>query len=211
MTAAYAELHCLSDFSFQRGASSARELFDRAKACGYTALAITDECSLAGIVRALEASRETGVRLIVGTEVQLADGPKLVLLTETKAGTSLCRLITTGQRASEKGTYHMTRADFADGLPGTCVLWIPERVPSPSTPNGSAQPLDPGVGGWHLPCGGPPPVGFDRVAGWVGRQVPRLPVSVIGRNPGAGERWVGEQGGEGPLGMWAFLSFDHPL
>ncbi|EIL90939.1 error-prone DNA polymerase [Rhodanobacter sp. 115] len=47
---AYAELHCLSNFSFGRGASSARELFERAKACGYTALAITDECSLAGIV-----------------------------------------------------------------------------------------------------------------------------------------------------------------
>jgi error-prone DNA polymerase len=105
MTAAYAELHCLSDFSFQRGTSCARDLFERAKACGYAALAVTDECSLAGIVRALEASRETGVRLIVGTEVQLADGPKLVLLAETKAGyTSLCRLITIGRRASEKGT-----------------------------------------------------------------------------------------------------------
>jgi error-prone DNA polymerase len=106
MTAAYAELHCLSDFSFQRGASNARELFDRAKACGYEALAITDECSLAGIVRALEASRETGVRLIVGIEAQLADGPKLVVLAQNKTGyTALCRLITHGRRASEKGTY----------------------------------------------------------------------------------------------------------
>ena len=65
----YAELHCLSNFSFQRGASTARELFERAKACGYTALAITDECSMAGIVRALEASRATGVRLVVGSEI----------------------------------------------------------------------------------------------------------------------------------------------
>lgn len=55
----YAELHCLSDFSFLRGASSAAELFARAKALGYSALAITDECSLAGIVRALEASKPT--------------------------------------------------------------------------------------------------------------------------------------------------------
>ena len=67
----YAELHCLSAFSFQRGASTARELFERAKRLGYRALAITDEASLAGIVRALEASRKTGVRLIVGSEVQI--------------------------------------------------------------------------------------------------------------------------------------------
>ncbi|MDJ8954129.1 PHP domain-containing protein, partial [Clostridium perfringens] len=53
---AYAELHCLSDFSFLRGAASAEELFARAQRCGYEALAITDECSLAGIVRGLEAS-----------------------------------------------------------------------------------------------------------------------------------------------------------
>ncbi|MFI4969077.1 MAG: PHP domain-containing protein, partial [Lysobacterales bacterium] len=59
--ARYAELHCLSNFSFQRGASSARELFERARKLGYAALAITDECSLAGIVRALEASDATGV------------------------------------------------------------------------------------------------------------------------------------------------------
>ncbi|HET7268590.1 MAG TPA: PHP domain-containing protein, partial [Oleiagrimonas sp.] len=66
----YAELHCLSDFSFGRGASSARELFERARHCGYTALAITDECSLAGIVRAHEAARDTDVALIVGTEIR---------------------------------------------------------------------------------------------------------------------------------------------
>ncbi len=127
---AYAELHCLSNFSFQRGASTARELFERAKACGYDALAITDECSMAGIVRALEASRQTGVRLIVGTEVQLDDGPKLVLLAETKAGyVALCRMITRGRRAADKGVYRLMRADLADGLPGTLALWVPGREP----------------------------------------------------------------------------------
>ncbi|HKT28675.1 error-prone DNA polymerase [Dyella sp.] len=127
----YAELHCLSDFSFQRGASSARELFERATDCGYTALAITDECSLAGIVRAWEASRDTKMPLIVGTEIQLADGPKLVLLAENKQGyVSLCRLITRGRRASEKGEYRLNRADIAEGVPGALVLWIPDREPS---------------------------------------------------------------------------------
>ena len=126
----YAELHCLSDFSFQRGASSARELFERANDCGYSALAITDECSLAGIVRAWEASRDSKVPLIVGTEIQLEDGPKLVLLVENKQGyVSLCRLITKGRRASEKGEYRLLRTDLADGAPGTLALWIPARKP----------------------------------------------------------------------------------
>jgi error-prone DNA polymerase len=128
----YAELHCLSDFSFGRGASSAGELFERARQQGYTALAITDECSLAGIVRALEASRATGLKLIVGSEITLdADGAtplKLVLLVETREGySSLCRLISTGRRCSAKGEYRLGRADLdADPLPGLLALWVPD-------------------------------------------------------------------------------------
>ncbi len=130
---AYAELHCLSDFSFGRGASSARELFERAKRCGYTALAITDECSLAGSVRAFEAARDIDMQLILGTEVQLADGPKLVLLAENLAGyIALCGLITRGRRAATKGRYHLTRADLATGLPGTLALWLPSCAESSS-------------------------------------------------------------------------------
>jgi error-prone DNA polymerase len=126
----YAELHCLSDFSFGRGASKAGELFERAKACGYRALAITDECSLAGIVRAYQASTELDLKLIVGAEFQLEDGPKLVLLCENKQGyTELCRLITRGRRASEKGNYRLTRADMENGLPGTLALWLPQAQP----------------------------------------------------------------------------------
>ena len=109
---AYAELHCLSDFSFLRGASNAEALFARAAQCGYSALAITDECSLAGIVRALEASRATGVPLIVGSEFALVDGTRFVLLVEHAAGyTRLCELITTGRRAAGKGRYRLTRPD----------------------------------------------------------------------------------------------------
>ncbi|MFA6985201.1 MAG: PHP domain-containing protein, partial [Arenimonas sp.] len=126
----YAELHCLSHFSFGRGASSARELFERAKANGYRALAITDECTLAGIVRALEAAREFELQLIVGTEITLDDGLKLVLLAETQDGYSaISQLITQGRRRAEKGSYHLTRADLADGLPGTLALWLPASTP----------------------------------------------------------------------------------
>jgi len=109
---AYAELHCLSDFSFLRGASSAEDLFVRAARCGYEALAITDECSLAGIVRAHDAAKATNVKLIVGAEFGLLDGPRFVLLVENMAGyAALCRLITVARMAAEKGRYRLARAD----------------------------------------------------------------------------------------------------
>lgn len=133
---AYAELHCLSDFSFLRGASSAEDLFARALHCGYEALAITDECSLAGIVRAYEASRATGLALVVGSEFVLACGMKLVLLVETQDGyTQLCRLITLARRAAPKGAYRLTRQDLQQVLgeaeAGVFALWLPATVPDP--------------------------------------------------------------------------------
>ncbi|XXD97346.1 error-prone DNA polymerase [Pseudomonas sp. Z3-8] len=127
MSIEYAELHCLSNFSFQRGASSALELCRRAKEQGYAALAITDECTLAGIVRAWQAARELGLQLIVGSEIQVEDGPKLVLLVENLEGyQTLCRLITRARRRSEKGCYRIVREDFDEPLPGLLALWIPE-------------------------------------------------------------------------------------
>lgn len=122
----YAELHCLSAFSFQRGASVAQELFDRAKEQGYRALAITDECSLAGIVRALEASRKSGLPLIVGSEMRIEGGPAVVLLVQDRDGyAALCRMITIARRRAEKGRYRLQREDF-DGLPdGLLALWLP--------------------------------------------------------------------------------------
>jgi error-prone DNA polymerase len=135
---AYAELHCLSDFSFLRGAASAEELFLRARQCGYTALAITDECSLAGIVRGLEASRATGLALVVGSEFTLACGLRLVLLVETQDGYArLCELITVARRAACKGAYRLTREDLArvlgDGARcGLFALWLPADAPDAS-------------------------------------------------------------------------------
>src|SRR2546426_134830 len=67
----YAELHCLTNFTFLRGASHPEELAERAHELGYSALAITDECSVAGIVRAHIAAKDYGLKLIIGTEVKL--------------------------------------------------------------------------------------------------------------------------------------------
>src|ERR1051325_10686781 len=75
----YAELHCLSNFTFLRGASHPEELVARAHALGYTALALTDECSLAGSVRAHFAAQECGLKLIHGTEITV-EKERLVLL-----------------------------------------------------------------------------------------------------------------------------------
>ncbi len=129
---AYAELHCLSNFSFQRGASDAKELFERAKQQGYAALAITDECSMAGIVRALEASEASDLKLIVGSELQVENGPKLVLLAETLPGYQrLCQLITKARMRAEKGTYRSLREDFEGDHEGLLALWIPAADPDP--------------------------------------------------------------------------------
>ncbi|MEO5596574.1 MAG: PHP domain-containing protein, partial [Lysobacteraceae bacterium] len=124
----YAELHCLSNFTFQRGASHADELFERAHALGYTALAITDECSLAGIVRAMIASEQLHLKLIVGSEFTLVDGLKCVLLCTDRTGYStLSRLITQARRAAEKGSYRVERSDIdALDTTGLLALWIPQ-------------------------------------------------------------------------------------
>jgi error-prone DNA polymerase len=112
----FAELHCLSNFSFQRGASSAQELFERAAKLGYQALAITDEASLSGIVRALEAAEQSAaggapIKLIVGAEFRLVCGLKLAFLVRNLAGyTQLCQFITHARRATGKGRYQADRA-----------------------------------------------------------------------------------------------------
>ncbi len=129
ITPGYAELHCLSAFSFQRGASTADELFERAAVLGYAALAITDECSLAGIVRAHEAAKTHGVALIVGAEFQVDEGPKVVLLcADQPAYEALCGLITVGRRRADKGKYQTLPSDFTDLPAGLLCLW-PARSP----------------------------------------------------------------------------------
>ncbi|WP_185752241.1 error-prone DNA polymerase [Pseudomonas fluorescens] len=129
MSIDYAELHCLSNFSFQRGASSALELFQRAKKHGYQALAITDECTLAGIVRAWQAAKSVELPLIIGSEIRIEGGPKLVLLVESLEGyQTLCRLITRARRRTQKGQYQVLREDFSEPMPGLLALWVPDAV-----------------------------------------------------------------------------------
>ena len=99
-----AELQVTTHFSFLRGASSPRELFEQARRLGISALAITDRHSLAGIVRAYEAAEETGVRLVVGCRLDLTDGPSLLVYPSDRAAYSrLCRLLSLGKSRAGKG------------------------------------------------------------------------------------------------------------
>ena len=135
---AYAELHCLSNFSFLRGASHPEELVERATNQGYAALALTDECSLAGAVRAHLAARDAGLPLILGSEFALTDGMKLVLLATDRANYGdLSQLITRGRRNAAKGTYRLTRDDVAEQAAKCIALWLPAldlRAPAEGDP-----------------------------------------------------------------------------
>lgn len=123
--ARYAELQVTSHFSFLRGASSCEEMFAQARDLGIEALAIVDRNSLAGIVRAHQAAKDHGVRLIVGCRLDLADGMSLLVYpTDRPAYARLCRLLSLGKRRAGKARCHLEWSDvvaYCDGLIGVLV------------------------------------------------------------------------------------------
>ncbi|MDB5815022.1 MAG: error-prone polymerase [Rhodocyclales bacterium] len=154
----YAELHCISNFSFLRGASQPAELMAQARLRGYTALAVTDECSVAGVVQAWQAlkdMREEDVaeakraaeaggevpellpmpKLIVGSEFTLDCGMRIVLLAQNREGYgNLSALITLARRRSQKGEYQLLRGDLTSivprgAVPDCLALWLPDKAP----------------------------------------------------------------------------------
>ena len=143
---AYAELHCRSNFSFLTGASSPEELVDRAATLRYAALAITDECSLSGVVHAYEQATERGLHLIIGAEMRLEASVggvpmRLVVLATTRRGYgNLSQWITTTRRRAEKGRYEARTSDLEGwaptlphlaGLPDCLALLLPTAGPVP--------------------------------------------------------------------------------
>ncbi|MCX7248304.1 MAG: error-prone DNA polymerase [Burkholderiales bacterium] len=108
---AYAELHCLSSFSFQRGASQPEELVARAAALGYAALALTDECSVAGLVRAHTEAKKLGLKLLPGAEFALPGFSVVVLPQHLQGWGNLCEFITLARRSAPKGQYRMAWPD----------------------------------------------------------------------------------------------------
>ncbi len=134
---AYAELHCRTNFSFQCGASHAEELVARAHALGYSALAITDECSVAGLVRAHAEAKKLGLKLLAGSEFVLEDETaegagryRLIALARNLNGWGrLCEFITAGRRAAPKGAYRLAWSDVtAQRLQDCEILLAPDRL-----------------------------------------------------------------------------------
>ncbi len=168
----YAELHCLSNFSFLRGASRPEELVERAAQLGYTALAITDECSVAGVVRAHVAARDHNLKLIVGSEFRLEDGLRCVLLAQDRRGYGLlCRLITRGRRAAPKGEYRLCRGDFAEIAAGDRDRALRDSRKALATPPSSLIP-DPCLPTPLLCLWLPPPQPDPSAASWLATLFP---------------------------------------
>lgn len=122
----YAELHCLTNFSFLEAASHPDELVVRAAELGYAALAITDRNTLAGVVRANTAAKELSLKLIIGSEIRPVDAPPVILwATDRRSYGNLSRLITTGRRRAPKGECHLSITDIAEHSTGLVAGVVP--------------------------------------------------------------------------------------
>jgi error-prone DNA polymerase len=128
----YAELQITSNFSFLRGASHPEELVDEAKGLGYTAIALTDQNTLAGIVRAHKAAKASSLKFIPGARLDLVDGPSLLAYpTDKQAYARLSNLLTLGMMRVEKGECLLHKADVYAHAQGMKFLVIPpERATS---------------------------------------------------------------------------------
>jgi error-prone DNA polymerase len=125
----YADLQVTTHFSFLRGASSPAELFEQAKLLGVSALGITDRNSLAGIVRAYEASRHTGVRLLVGCRLDLTDGTSLLVYPMDRLAYSrLCRLLSIGKSRGGKGKCFLTWDDVVQWSEGLLAILLGDEA-----------------------------------------------------------------------------------
>ncbi len=124
----YAELQVTTNFSFLTGGSHPQELVAQAKALGLSALAITDRNTLAGVVRAHTAAKAAGLRLIVGTCLDLEDAPSLLCLpTDRAAYGRLCTLLSLGQMRAQKGKCSLRLGDVAAHAQGQIFIALPPQ------------------------------------------------------------------------------------
>ncbi len=129
---AYAELHAYSNFTFLEGASCPETLIDRAAQLELAAIALTDRDGLYGAVRFAIAARKSGIDAIIGSELTLEDGTRLVLLIEDELGyANLCELISRAQLRGSKGDARLALEDLdgrSDGLIALSQLPDPRRI-----------------------------------------------------------------------------------
>ena len=127
--ARYVELQVTTHFSFLRGASSPEELFAAAALLGLPALGIVDRNSVAGIVRAWDAEKTTGVRAVVGSRLDLTDGTALLVYpTDRAAYSRMCRLLSVGKGRAGKGACHLDWSDVEEWNDGLIAMLAPDRA-----------------------------------------------------------------------------------
>ena len=125
----YAELVCRSNFSFLRGASHPEELIATAARLGLPALAMTDVDGLYGLVKAHLAAKEHGIKLIIGTELLLTDGPAVVVYAMNPEGYSnVCRLVSASRMSHPKGESGLPWRAVAERSEGLIAL-LPNPAP----------------------------------------------------------------------------------
>ncbi|MCD8560233.1 MAG: error-prone DNA polymerase [Shewanella xiamenensis] len=121
----YAHLHTTTNFTFLTGASHPGEYVYQAHDLGYEAIAITDECSLAGIVKAFVAAEETNMKLIVGSRFRLSNGMDLLAIAPSRiAYAELSGFITLARRRAEKGSYEAHFEDLRFRLRNCFIIWL---------------------------------------------------------------------------------------
>lgn len=121
----YAQLHTTTNFTFLTGASHPAEYVYRAAELGYDALAITDECSLAGVVKAFVAAEEVGFKLIIGSRFRLSNGMDLIAIAPSRiAYAELSGFITLARKRAEKGSYEAHFEDLRFRLRSCLIIWI---------------------------------------------------------------------------------------
>ena len=126
----YAELQCVSNYSFLEGGSHAGELVGQAALLGLAAIGIADRNSVAGVVRAHIAARETGMRVLAGAQLDFMDGASLIAYpADREAWGRLCRLITLGRRRAPKGACELYRQDVQAYGEGMALIALPPAEP----------------------------------------------------------------------------------
>ncbi len=131
----YAELDVTTNFTFLRGGSHPEELVATAKALGLDAIAVTDRNTLAGVVRGHLAAKEVGIKFIVGARLDLQDAPSLLAFPRDRAAYGrLCRLLTLGQRRTEKGQCTLYLDDVAAHAEGLIFIALPPEDFTPTSP-----------------------------------------------------------------------------
>ena len=121
----YAQLHTTTNFTFLNGASHPAEYVYQAAELGYDSLAITDECSLAGVVKAFVAAEEIGFKLIIGSRFRLSNGMDLIAIAPSRiAYAELSGFITLARRRADKGSYEAHFEDLRFRLRSCLIIWI---------------------------------------------------------------------------------------